>query len=87
MRWRRWPQHRLGRVDHRVRAGPLRVGGLLAAAVVLPAAVWFTNDNLLLRIVTTALGLLAIYKHKGNIQRLIRGTESHVSFKNKGNTT
>jgi glycerol-3-phosphate acyltransferase PlsY len=59
----------------------------LAAAVVLPAAVWFTNDNLLLRIVTTALGLLAIYKHKGNIQRLIRGTESHVSFKNKGNTT
>ena len=54
----------------------------IAAAVALPAAVWLTNDNLFLGIVTTALGLLAIYKHKGNIQRLLNGTESRVCVKN-----
>ena len=59
----------------------------IAAAVALPAAVWFTTDSLFLGIVTTALGLLAIYKHRGNIQRLIRGTESRASFKNKGTAT
>ena len=38
----------------------------------LPAAVWILPPhNLLLGIVTTALGVLAIYKHKGNIQRLL----------------
>lgn len=58
----------------------------VAAAVALPAAVWSTKNSLFLGVVTTALGLLAIYKHKGNIQRLIRGTESRVSFKGKGTT-
>jgi acyl phosphate:glycerol-3-phosphate acyltransferase len=59
----------------------------IAAAIALPTAVWFTKNSLFLGIVTTALGLLAIYKHKGNIQRLIRGTESRVSFKSKGTAT
>ena len=59
----------------------------IAAAVALPTGVWLTKNNLFLGIVTTALGLLAIYKHKGNIQRLIRGTESRVSFKSKGTAT
>jgi glycerol-3-phosphate acyltransferase PlsY len=53
----------------------------IAAAIALPAAVWWTEASLLLGIVTTALGLLAIYKHKGNIQRLLAGTESRVQFK------
>jgi len=53
----------------------------LAAAVALPAAVWLTQDNLLLGIVTTVLGLMAIYKHKANIQRLRAGTESRIQFK------
>ena len=39
--------------------------GSIAAAVALPAAVWILPPhNLLLGIVTTALGVLAIYKHK-----------------------
>ena len=59
----------------------------IAAAVALPTAVWFRKDSLFLGIVTTALGLLAIYKHKSNIQRLIRGTESRISFKSKGTAT
>ncbi len=53
----------------------------IAAAVALPAAVWFTTDSLFLRIVTTALGLLAIFKHKDNIQRLLDGTEKRFGQK------
>ncbi|MGH7994089.1 MAG: glycerol-3-phosphate 1-O-acyltransferase PlsY, partial [Limisphaerales bacterium] len=49
----------------------------ISAAVALPAAVWILPPhNLLLGIVTTVLGLMAIYKHKGNLQRLAAGTES-----------
>lgn len=53
----------------------------IAAAIALPTAVWLTEDSLLLGIVTTGLGLLAIYKHKGNIRRLLAGTESRINFK------
>jgi glycerol-3-phosphate acyltransferase PlsY len=53
----------------------------IAAAVALPTAVWLTKDSLFLGMVTTALGLLAIYKHKGNIQRLLNGTERRVGQK------
>lgn len=53
----------------------------IAAAVALPAAVWLTKNNLFLGIVTTALGLLAIYKHKSNIQRLVAGSERRLGQK------
>jgi acyl phosphate:glycerol-3-phosphate acyltransferase len=54
----------------------------MAAAVALTAAVWILPPhNLLLGIVTTALGVLAIYKHRSNIQRLIAGTESRLGKK------
>jgi glycerol-3-phosphate acyltransferase PlsY len=53
----------------------------IAAAVALPTAVWLTTDSLFLGIVTSALGLLAIFKHKGNIQRLLNGTEQRMGRK------
>jgi glycerol-3-phosphate acyltransferase PlsY len=54
----------------------------MSAAVVLPVAVWvMTPHNLFLGIVTTALGALAIYKHKSNIQRLMAGTENRFGQK------
>jgi glycerol-3-phosphate acyltransferase PlsY len=56
--------------------------GSIAAAIALPVTVWvMTPHNLFLGIVTTALGLLAIYKHKSNIQRLMAGTESRLGKK------
>ena len=55
--------------------------GSIVAAVVLPVAVWFTKENLFLEIVTIALCLLAIYKHKSNIKRLMAGTESRFGKK------
>ena len=53
----------------------------IAAAVALPATVWLTPNSLTLRIVTTALGLLAIAKHKSNIERLFNGTERRFGKK------
>ena len=54
----------------------------MSAAVALPAAVWLlTPQNILLGVIATALGIMAIYKHKGNIQRLMAGTENRVGKK------
>ena len=59
--------------------------GSVAAGVALPIAVWFTRESMLLRIVTIALGALAIYKHKANMQRLAAGTENRIGGKAKEN--
>ena len=54
----------------------------MSAAVALPVAVWvMAPNNFFLGIVTTALGVLAIYKHKSNIQRLMAGTENRLGKK------
>jgi glycerol-3-phosphate acyltransferase PlsY len=56
--------------------------GSIAAAIALPATVWIMSPhNLFLNIVTTALGVLAIYKHKANIKRLMAGTENKLGQK------
>jgi glycerol-3-phosphate acyltransferase PlsY len=59
--------------------------GSIVAAIALPTTVWILQPhNLFLGIVTTALGALAIYKHKSNIQRLMAGTESRLGKKPEG---
>jgi acyl phosphate:glycerol-3-phosphate acyltransferase len=59
--------------------------GSIVAAIALPTAVWILQPhNLFLGVVTTALGALAIYKHKSNIQRLMAGTESRLGKKPEG---
>ena len=56
--------------------------GSIAAAIALPAAVWcLPEHNLFLGVVTTALGAMAIYKHRSNIKRLMAGTESRLGRK------
>lgn len=55
----------------------------IAAAVALPTAVWFTQNSFPLRIIAIILGVLAIYKHKANIQRLRNGTENRIQFGKK----
>jgi len=48
----------------------------------LPVAVWWLPEhNLFLGLVTTALGAMAVYKHKSNIKRLMAGTESRIGKK------
>jgi len=54
----------------------------MSGAVALPVTVWvMTPHNLFLGFVTTALGALAIYKHKANLQRLKAGTENRFGQK------
>jgi len=56
--------------------------GSISGAIALPAAVWIRSPhNIFLGIVTTALGALAIYKHKPNIHRLMAGTENRFGQK------
>ena len=55
--------------------------GSLAAAFSLPFATWFTTKNWTLTAATGAMGFLAIYRHKANIQRLLNGTEPRFGQK------
>jgi len=55
--------------------------GSIMAAAALPFATWFTTQRMLLTVVTSILTILAIYKHKANIRRLLDGTENRVQFK------
>jgi acyl phosphate:glycerol-3-phosphate acyltransferase len=57
--------------------------GSILASIALPTAVCFTKDNWTLRIATIALGILALLKHRTNIQRLIAGTENRVQFRKR----
>jgi acyl phosphate:glycerol-3-phosphate acyltransferase len=58
--------------------------GSIAGAVALPVTVWImTPHNVFLGVVTTALGVMAIYKHKANIQRLMAGTEHRFGQKSE----
>jgi len=55
----------------------------LVAAIALPTAVWITQSSIPLGIATTAIGAMAIWKHKANIARLQAGTESRIEFGKK----
>lgn len=57
--------------------------GSLAASATLPFATWLTTRDWTLTAVTGAMGALAIYKHKGNIQRLMNGTEPRIGAKKR----
>ena len=57
--------------------------GSLVASFTLPFATWFTTKNWTLTIVTGAMGALAIYKHKANIERLLKGTENRIGAPKK----
>lgn len=53
----------------------------IVAAVCLPFAVWMLQGSRTMIAVMAALGALAIYKHKANIGRLLRGTENRFGKK------
>ncbi len=53
----------------------------LAAAISLPFATWASGGSYTLLVMATILSVLAIYKHKPNIERLLNGTESKLGRK------
>ena len=55
--------------------------GSLAAAITLPFAAWAFAGSRRLIGVATIMTALAVYKHKGNIRRLLNGTENRFGAK------
>ncbi len=55
--------------------------GSIAASFTLPLATWFTTKNETLAIITGVMSALAIYKHRANIKRLLKGTELRFGSK------
>ncbi len=53
----------------------------ICGAVALPIATWWRTCDPILIVFTGVLGVLIIYKHKPNIQRLLAGTENRVGKK------
>ncbi len=58
----------------------MSLASVLGAAT-LPFAVWATTGNITLIIVTAAMSILAIFKHRSNIKRLLNGTETRFGKK------
>jgi len=50
----------------------------IAAAITMPIAVWLTGGSPTLILVILGLAILAVYKHRSNIQRLLNGTEPRI---------
>ena len=57
----------------------------ILAAFVLPFATWFLQNSGILTVITAFMAVLAIYKHRANIQRLLNGTENRVGAKKPDN--
>ena len=55
--------------------------GSIGAAAILPFGTWLCGGRGALLVVTAIMGVLAIYKHLANIQRLIAGTEPRIGEK------
>jgi len=55
----------------------------IAAAVALPFAAALTKESVIKVLITSAMSILAIYKHRANIQRLLAGTEPRFTPKAK----
>jgi len=52
----------------------------MVASFALPFAVWLTQKSSTMVLVTGAMTVLAIYKHKANIKRLLNGTENRLHW-------
>ena len=53
----------------------------ICSSFTLPFAAWLTHESVTMIAITAALAVLAIYKHKTNIKRLLNGTESRLTLK------
>jgi glycerol-3-phosphate acyltransferase PlsY len=53
----------------------------IIAALVMPLAAWVAAYSRLMIVIDAMLAVLAIYKHKANIGRLLKGTENRLGRK------
>ena len=57
--------------------------GSCYAGVSFPIATWFVYQNWVLTLLGAMLGGLLVYMHRGNVARLLKGTESKFSLRKK----
>ena len=50
----------------------------ILASATLPFAAWMTGESFTMILITGGLAVLAIYKHRANIKRLLNGTEGRI---------
>lgn len=53
------------------------------AGASFPFATWFVYHNVLITVLGTVIGCLILYMHRGNIKRLLTGTENKFSLHKK----
>ena len=60
------------------------LASMISAATISTAAwVLCSKEGLLIPVVLSLLGILAIWRHRANIQRLLKGTENRIEFRKK----
>jgi len=59
------------------------LGSIIGSVLLIVLSLVFKNDNIPYLIYVFVISLLAIYRHKANIKRLLNGTESKLSFSKK----
>ncbi len=50
----------------------------ILASATLPFAAWMTGESFTMILITGGLAVLAIYKHRANMKRLLNGTEARI---------
>ena len=53
------------------------------AGASFPFATWFVYHNVVITVLGAVIGLLILYMHRGNIKRLLTGTENKFSLRKK----
>ena len=53
------------------------------AGASFPFATWFVYHNVVITVLGAVIGLLILYMHRGNIKRLLKGTENKFSLHKK----
>ena len=57
--------------------------GSIWAGASFPFAIWFVCHDLFTLLLAAACGALVVWKHRGNLKRILAGTESKFSFHRK----
>lgn len=57
--------------------------GSIWAGASFPFATWFTYHNVAILVLAIIIGGLIVWKHRGNLKRILKGEESRFSFHHK----
>lgn len=59
------------------------LASILAAVLIVACSWWFYRGQILIPIALSVMGVIVIWRHKTNLQRLLAGTEYRFEFKKK----